>query len=125
MLEPSPIRRRKLSLPAQILQIGVLFLVSVGLFWCWMELPRKWCPANSFYSRVLHLDSWPFMVGVLLSPCILLLFPLLASRVDLSLWSGATSLPKSSWRNFVLVTCVLACGSALSAYLYIRSISSY
>ena len=34
-------------------------------------------------------------------------------------------MPKSSKRNFAVAVCVFSSGAALSAYLYIRSISSY
>jgi hypothetical protein len=125
MLEPTPIGRRKLSHEARILQVVALFLTVVGMFWCLMELPGKWCPSNSFYGRALHVDYWPFMTAGFLAPFAVGVLPFLAALADWSLWWGPTSLPRSSKRNFAVAVCVFSSGAALSAYLYIRSISSY
>ena len=117
--------RRKLSLEARILQVVAVFLTAVGMFWCLMELPGNWCPSNSFYGRALHVDYLPFMAAGLLALFTLGASPLLAAMADRSLWWGPTSLSRPARRNFAITVCAFTCGSIISSYLYIRSISSY
>jgi hypothetical protein len=117
--------RRKLSPTGLILTIGLgLVLVLALLFISPTEMANKWCPASSFYTRILRLGS-SFAPSVFLALCFPPLATLLLSRLDLSVLWNVPAPPGPRWRYFTPAVCLLACGSALSAHLYIRSVSYY
>jgi hypothetical protein len=117
--------RRKLSLTGQILAsgLGLVFFLALLLV-SPTEMANKWCPASSFYTRGFHLGS-SFAPSVFLALCFPALTGLLLSRLDLSVLSNVSAPPGPRWRYFTPVLCLLACGSALSVHLYIRSVSYY
>lgn len=118
--------RRKLSLRGQLISTagGIVFFLAFLAVSPW-ELVQRWCPASSFHTRILGLD-WLFVASVgLFLLCFSLLGVLLLSRLDLSILTDAPAPPAPRWRYFTPAIFVLACGSALSADMYIRSISYY
>jgi hypothetical protein len=65
------------------------------------------------------------MAAGLLAPFAMGVLPFVAAFADRSLWWGPSAMPRASKRIIAVSVCVFSSGAALSAYLYIRSISSY